>query len=241
MVGLALRRTREESERLGVTLEEILPKILPKVSSLEAAFKIAELIPGLAASAIDLGPSDALRSIIEALAGDLVSLRKAFEIDVSGIRAAQEEFGLVEGLVIGLNTELERMGLTFADQAETINVKIGQMEEKYQSFKLLLGAPIVDALKEQFAGLFQFLEDNESTLDNVARLLGEIIQTLIGDIGGGAIEFFEGIDPVDIERIANALGDIAQNFIKQTTELTKSIEGLKSLGDLAETIEGFFD
>ena len=241
VVGLALRRTREESERLGVTLEEILPKILPKVSSLEGAFKIAELIPGLAASAVDLGPSDALRSIIEALAGDLVSLRKAFEIDVSGIRKAQEEFGLVDGLVRGLNVELERMGLTFADQAETINVKIGQMEQKYQSFKLLLGEPIVDALKQQFEGLFNFLEANEGTLDSIANMIGTIISNLATDIGGGAISFFEDIDPTDIERVANAIGKVADAIVKQTTELTKGFEGVSKISELAERVEGFFD
>jgi hypothetical protein len=110
VVEAALYSARMESERLGVALEEILPRILPKVSSLEEAYKIAELIPGLAASAIDLGPADALRSIIEALAGDLISLRKAFEIDVSGIRKAQEEFGLVQGLITSRDCDVNDRG-----------------------------------------------------------------------------------------------------------------------------------
>lgn len=239
-VNFALRSTRDESERLGVALEELLPKILPKVSDLDQAFKVAELIPGLAASAIDLGPADALRSIIEALAGDLVSLRKAFEIDVSGIRKAQKEFGVVDGLIIGLTETLEGMGLSFADQSETIGIKIGQMEQKFQSFKLLVGAPIVDALKVQFEGLFGFLEANEPLLDNIASMIGLIVGQLTTDLGETIFDKLDDIDPQDIERIANALGSIADDFLGQASELALGFdEG--GIADFFESIAGGVD
>lgn len=236
VVEASLRRVRQESERLGVTLEEILPKILPKVSTLEQAFEIAELIPGLAASAIDLGPQDALRSVIEGLAGDLVSLRKAFEIDVTGIRVAQEEFGLVQGLIIGLNAELEAMGLTFADQAETINVKIGQLQQRWQTFKQLMGEPLVDAMKEQFESFFNLLDKEETKLDNLAVMIGEIVAQLGTRIGEGLFDALNEIDPKDIERIANSLGRIASEFLVHVEGIVASFEGIEGIAGALETV-----
>jgi len=120
-------------------------------------------------------PKLATRALVEALSGDLVSLQRAFELDVTPIREAQAELGNLEGLLVGLQAVLKDRGQDFDTLAGTAAQTFNQSKQFAQDTKTTLGEPILDALKEDFQGLNEFLLENKDSIDLIAGSLGDLL------------------------------------------------------------------
>jgi hypothetical protein len=216
----AMNKIREESIRLGVDLTELSAAFLPKVENLDQFAKIGELVSSLATLDPAQGASGARLALTEALTGDLLSLRKRFEIDTGPIKEAQAEFGELEGLLIGLEQVLKERGQDFDTLSQTATVAMNQTRQIGEDVKTTFGEPILDALKEDFQGLNQFLLDNKDTIDILASSLGDLVADIADLSGDQLLGFLEGLD---LEKI--------QEFILDTQNLVAVIQTVKEVGE----------
>ncbi|MCA9326774.1 hypothetical protein KC976_04225, partial [Candidatus Saccharibacteria bacterium] len=189
----AIDKIRQESIRLGVDLTELAPAFLPKVEDLDQFAKIGELVSSLATLDPAQGAAGARIALQEALTGDLVSLRKRFEIDIEPIKQAQSEFGELEGLLVGLEQVLKARGQDFDTLSQTAAVALNQTKQIGEDVKTTFGEPILDALKEDFQGLNQFLLDNKDTIDILASSLGDLVADIADLSGDQLLGFLEGL------------------------------------------------
>ena len=208
----AMDRIRQESIRLGVDLTELAPAFLPKVSDLDQFTKIGEIVASLGTLDPAQGELGARIALNEALVGDLLSLRRRFEIDVEPIRAAQAEFGELEGLLIGLEQVLKARGQDFETLSGTSTVAINQAKQFAADLQTTFGEPILEVLKEDFQGLNQFLNDNKDSLDLLASGLGDFIGQIAGFSGDQLLQFLQSIDPQKVQGFIQELQSLT-NFL----------------------------
>lgn len=229
----ALDKIRQESIRLGVDLTELAPAFLPKVENLDQFVKIGELVSSLATLDPAQGAAGARIALTEALTGDITSLRKRFELDVTPIQEAQKEFGDLEGLLIGLEQVLKARGQDFETLSQTAAVSMNRTKQIGEDVKTTFGEPILDALKEDFQGLNQFLLDNKDTIDILASSLGDLVAD-IADLSGDQLLGF--LQNIDLESL--------QQFILDAQNLVDIIQTVKEVGDqnpLGNLFEGVTD
>lgn len=235
----AIDKIRQESIRLGVDLTELAPAFLPKVQDLEQFTKIGELVASLANLDPAQGAAGARLALSEALSGDVTSLRRRFEIDVTPIKEAQAEFGELEGLLIGLEEVLKSRGQDFATLADTAGATFNQTKQIAEDAKTTFGEPILDALKEDFQALNQFLLDNKDTIDVLAGSLGDLVADIADFAGDNFLNFTENIDLEKLQEFilglqdgvarAQAFADVLGNF--------KTDNAQQSIGELLFSVE----
>jgi hypothetical protein len=239
----AMDRIRQESIRLGVDLTELAPAFLPKVEDLDQFAKIGELVAGLSTLDPAQGQFGARIALNEALAGDLVSLRRRFEIDIGPIRAAQEEFGELEGLLIGLDEVLKSRGQDFETLSQTATVAMNQTKQIGEDVKTTFGEPILEALKEDFQGLNEFLLENKDTIDIIAGSLGDLVADIADLSGDQLVGFLEGLNLGELQEFilgAQNLLDIIQT-IQEVQAQSQLPQGPLGLGeDIGEKIGELF-
>ena len=210
-------RVRQESEELGVNLDEIVRKSLPFVQSVDQALKLGEFAVGLGQLDTKQGVKGATRTLQDALVGNLQPLRKTFAISTDDIAAAQKEFGNVEGLLIGLEATLEKRGLDFEALSNTWVVAGGRMEQVLQTLKAQLGEPIVDELIENFNQLFDLTKERRGELLTVANAIGESVAGVLEFFLDGVENFLESFDEEKALRMADsfmAMGEAIKSTIR---------------------------
>ena len=235
----AIDKIRQESIRLGVDLTELAPAFLPKVQDLEQFTKIGELVASLANLDPAQGAAGARLALSEALSGDVTSLRRRFEIDVTPIKEAQSEFGELEGLLVGLEEVLKARGQDFETLSQTASVTFNQTKQIAEDAKTTFGEPILDALKEDFQSFNQFLLDNKDTIDILAGSLGDLIADIANFAGDNFLNFTENIDLEKLQEFilglqdgvarAQAFADVLGNF--------KTDNAQQSIGELLFSVE----
>ena len=226
----AMDKIRQESIRLGIDLTELAPAFLPKVEDLDQFAKIGELVSSLATLDPAQGAMGARIAINEALAGDLVSLRRRFEIDITPIREAQAEFGELEGLLVGLEEVLKSRGQDFDTLSKTATVAMNQTRQIGEDVKTTFGEPILDALKEDFQSLNEFLLENKDSIDIIAGSLGDLVADIADLSGDALLGFLEGLD---LEAIQNFILE-AQNIL----DIIETIQEVKEQNPLGGLLEG---
>lgn len=237
----ALDQIRKESLRLGIDLTELAPSFLPKVESLEQFTKIGELTAALARLDPAQGAAGAKLALNEALSGDVTSLRRRFEIDVTPIQEAQKEFGELEGLLVGLQQILESRGQDFESLADTAAAKFGIVQETFSQLQTELGQPILDSLKDQansFIDLFtEELPDGTRKVKDEFVVLAQSIGDLIADITDlGGDELFGFLTNLDLEQLQQLILD-AQDII----DIIQTIKEVADQNPLENLFESFTD
>ena len=223
----SLGRIREESIRLGVDLSELAPAFLPKVEDLDQFTKIAELAAGLARLDPAQGAAGARIALQEALSGDPLTLRRRFELDIRPIQEAQKELGTLDGLLVGLEQVLRERGQDFESLSDTAAFTFGQTQALAQDAQKTLGEPILDALKEDFSALNEFLIENKDSIDLIAGSIGDLIADIADLSGDQIVAFVEGIDL-----------DKLQQFILDTQNLIDIIQTIREVGE-QDPLPGF--
>jgi hypothetical protein len=213
----ALDKIRQESLRLGVDLTELAPSFLPKVESLDQFAQIGELVASLARLDPAQGAAGAKLALNEALSGDVTSLRRRFEIDVTPIQEAQKEFGQLEGLLIGLEQILKERGQDFESLSETAGAKFGILQNVFDQLQTELGQPILDILKEDASSLIDLfteeLPDGTRKVKDEIVILVQSIGDLLADIVDlGGDQLFGFLTNIDLEALQQLILD-AQNVI----------------------------
>ena len=236
-VGSAVfRKIRQDSIELGADLTLTARRVLPFVSSLEEARKVALLITDLARLDPEQGTEGALRSVNDALVGQFRSLRESFEIPVTGLGELQDELGNVEGLVAGVRENLDAVGVSLDALGGTFDVTQTKVSEIFRDLKAELGTPIVDVLNESFKELIQFFDDNEDGVRTFFRLIGQGIS----DIIGGGLDLGEKfLENIDFDSLNLALS----KNIFLIEKLVETIEGadFSKLTTLFETLVKYQD
>lgn len=252
------QRTRDLSEQLGVDLTEIARNILPDLTSVDQLEDIAKLIQGLLIRNPKETVKGAIFSLQELLSGDLRSLQLRFRIDADSIRQAQDEFGNVEGGIIGLREELERLGIDFERIFDTLPALIGRAEQSFETFKGIAGTPILEALKEELTELLAFLDENKDNFQLFAKGFGEGVANIIQALGGIGEDVLSNlvIDPdkakelaISLGQLGDALGFLAESVgnavfgeidIKPLELLTEIIDKISDkVADIGELIQLF--
>ena len=235
----ALDKIRQESLRLGIDLSELAPSFLPKVENLDQFAKIGELAASLARLDPAQGAAGAKLALNEALSGDVTSLRRRFEIDVTPIQEAQKEFGQLEGLLIGLEQILKERGQDFESLSETAGAKFGILQNVFDQLQTELGQPILDVLKEDASSLIDLfteeLPDGTRKVKDEIVILVQSIGDLLADIADlGGDQLFGFLTNIDLEAL--------QQLILDTQNLIDIIETIRQVADqnpLENLIEGF--
>lgn len=209
-----IQRIREESIRLGTDVEELVRKVIPLVSSIEDAFTVAELAIGLAQLDPKAGPEGAVQAIQAATVGRLEPLRRRYDIDPAPIQRAQKEFGLIQGLMIGLGEILEQRGLDFETISDTFAVQTGRMRQRWEDLQLVLGEPIVDEIVKGLISLQEFIE-KEGIADNlevIFRSIGLVIADLVKFANSAGRILGDVLDEDTAERVAEAFLEIGETI-----------------------------
>lgn len=222
---------REESRRLGVDLSQIAPAFLPRVENLEQFSRIAELIAGLANLDPEQGQAGARLALTEALSGDVLSLRRRFEIDTDPIREAQEEFGELEGLIVGLDQILAARGQNFEQFANTATANLGRVRQFGVDLQDQLGQPILEVFNEALIRLNSLLQENETDFQLIAGAIGDVVALGTELVTSGIFDFAEGLDT---ERILDFIQE-AGAFL----DLLSSVG--QSLAASGQLVANFFD
>lgn len=184
IADFAQTAVREMSERIGVGMEKVAFRIIPRVSSMEELERVGQLIRQLAASAPDLKWDDALRSINEALAGDTVSLRRSFELNTDLINRLQDEIGLTQGLIQGLSVELRKMGLDWETVSMSTEVLRDRMIQLYASMKAVVGVPVMEDLKRGLRDALNLINRNRERFEAILTKVGEGVTYLVDRVVG---------------------------------------------------------
>ena len=223
----ALDQIKQESLRLGIDLTELAPSFLPKVENLDQFAKIGELAASLARLDPAQGAAGAKLALNEALSGDVTSLRRRFEIDVTPIQEAQKEFGQLEGLLIGLQQILEERGQDFESLSDTAGAKFGILQNVFQQLQTELGQPILDVLKEDAGALIDLF--TEELPDGTRKVKDEyvVLAQTIGDLIADIIDF-AGDDLFNM--FGNVDLDSLQDFIIKVQDLLAFVTTLNELG-----------
>jgi len=237
----ALDQIRKESLRLGIDLTELAPSFLPKVESLEQFTKIGELTAALARLDPAQGAFGARIALNEALSGDVTSLRRRFEIDVTPIQEAQKEFGELEGLLIGLQQILESRGQDFESLADTAAARFGIVQETFSQLQTELGQPILEALKGEANALIDLfteeLPDGTRQVKDEFVILAQSIGDLIADIVDlGGDELFGFLTNLNLEDLQQFILD-AQNVL----DIIETIQEVQAQNPFSGLLEGVTD
>ena len=243
----AIDKIRQESIRLGVDLTELAPAFLPKVQDLEQFTKIGELVASLANLDPAQGAAGARLALSEALSGDVTSLRRRFEIDVTPIKEAQSEFGELEGLLVGLEEVLKARGQDFENLSDTANAKFGTLQQIFDQLQTELGQPILEQIKEDASSLIDIftekLPDGTRKIKDefviIAQSLGDLIADIANFAGDNFLNFTENIDLEKLQDFilglqdgvarAQAFADVLGNF--------KTDNAQQSIGELLFSVE----
>lgn len=182
-VGSAMAlEIRKQSEQVGASLEEVYLRLLPRVSGVEQAQQIAELIPALQASNPFVAPDRAINSMLELIAGQTESLRRTFNIPVKQIGEAYRQFGL-SGAIEALTEELSAQGLLIEQQADSANLLKNQFTQILITFKQIAGIPALDELVVQLRNIKEFIEDNRSEIELLLGQMGRVLGQVFTEVG----------------------------------------------------------
>lgn len=236
----ALGRIREESIRLGVDISELAPAFLPRLENLDQFARVAELAAGLARIDPAQGAPGARIALQEALSGELLTLRRRFEIDIRPIQQAQEELGEMEGLLVGLQNVLAARGQDFETLGDTAAFTFGQTRTLAEDAQKTFGEPILDALKEDFQALNDFILENKDSIDIIAGALGDVIADIADLTGDQLLGFVEDLDFDAIQQIILDIQDLID--IIEALRQVNEINPFRQLSDgIGETLPDLFD
>lgn len=236
----ALDRIREESIRLGVDISELAPAFLPRLENLDQFARVAELAAGLARIDPAQGAPGARIALQEALSGELLTLRRRFEIDIRPIQQAQEELGEMEGLLVGLQNVLAARGQDFETLGDTAAFTFGQTRTLAEDAQKTFGEPILDALKEDFQAINDFILENKDSIDIIAGALGDVIADIADLTGDQLLGFVEDLDFDAIQQIILDIQDLID--IIEALRQVNEINPFRQLSDgIGETLPDLFD
>ena len=219
-VGSAMAlEIRKQSEQVGASLEEVYLRLLPRVSGVEQAKQIAELIPALQASNPFVAPDRAINSMLELIAGQTESLRRTFNIPVKQIGEAYRQFGL-SGAIEALTEELSAQGLLIEQQAESANLLKNQFTQILITFKQIAGIPALDELVVQLRKVQEYIDANRKDLElffgQLGRVLGQVF-TEIGDI------LLPQLGELDIQELIDGALSFENSIVSISESLQKMI------------------
>lgn len=203
---------RDKSKQLGIDIQSIVRQVLPLSKSLEQGIQLSEFAVGLARRDPKVGEEGATRAIQAATAGNLEPLRRTFDLDVSRIRDAQKEFGLLEGLIAGLGPILTELGLDIDSQAGTFATQSGRMKQAYQEFLQVLGTPIIEEKTRQLVSLNQQLEEGNQSSTRIAASIGAAASEVVESIGAVIARVLETLDEEKIVKITNKIVELGERI-----------------------------
>lgn len=225
LAAAAMSRVKEEAARIGVPVDELsllTRRLIPQVESLDQALEFGELAQLLTLLDPEQGPQGAIISITEALAGDLQSLRRRFELPTEGIIDLQNELGAVEGLLVGLGDELAARGLDFETMSRTSIFAFNRVRANITLLQDELGDPIRQSLTELANAFNDFFEENRDDINAIVTLFGELLGTLVELAGFGGLDLLEA---EDLERVQEILARIVAG-------LDLTAEAFGNIGDI---------
>ena len=130
---------------------------------------------------------------------------------MDSIERYQEEFGVAEGLVRGLQERVEKTGLSIEATADSLAVLTGQAKGAVQDIQLVFGEPIADELKQQIIDTFAVFEENREDIEAVATAFGELAAKVIEFVGGGLRDLIENLDFVQLEQTADQFAELVDS------------------------------
>lgn len=199
--GVAIE-VRQFSEEVGASVDALVRKALPLVDTLDQARELSELAIGLSVIDPKQGVEGATRAIQAALAGNVQPLQKTFDLDTAPIQEAQKEFGLLEGLLIGLGETLESRGLDLETITDTYIVNVGRMEQTWRSLLSVMGEPVQDEITGLIQEVLAFIKENR---DEINAFFGEL-----GEIGAQAVSAVRKILGSSYDDLDDALPAITE-------------------------------
>jgi hypothetical protein len=232
-----------KGRQVGVDLTQVARRFLPLAESMEQVLKLGELTASLALLQPEQGVQGALLAIQDLVVGEFTSFRKRFELPVSGIQDLQDELGMLEGAIEGLDQLLLSRGVGFEQLQNQAKVSFNRMGQEAQQFQAILGEPIKIAAADAVNNLLEFIEENRDELNEFAKAWGEVAGAVISLLSEKGEEFLSGLDIEQITKDINALAIDMERIgltVEQLSDLAQREEKGGFLEGLLPTQREFF-
>lgn len=133
-----------------------------------------------------------------------------------------------------------QFGAATDEFANTLEGTISMLQDKLFKFQDVASRQFFDELKDQLGDLNEFFEENQETIDNFARELGQGLSQAVIGTGKAVIFLKENIDLVKIAigallalKVAIAVGNMRLAFTGLGLSLTKLLPVLRATGAVA--------
>ena len=242
-----LGKLNEQALQLGVKFSDLsgfAKALAPDTSSVEQFERLTRAAVTLEKSDPDKNFDDVRVALEESLSGNFVSLQERFDLPKSAIdkiKTMQDELGGVEGLIAGLEAEFLRTGQSLESFADTYASTQDRIEARFDTLKTTLGEPILEALKEEFSTLDEFLEANSDKLQLFAAQLGDIIAAVVDFIGTGINDFLADFDMSSLQRAGDFIFRVVEAGKLFVSQLIAMVGASSSLGNEFSLFEKIMD
>jgi hypothetical protein len=229
-----LATAREAARELKldyVELSELATIILPDAKDLEVSAKLAGQTL-LLARAIGADAKRARISIVEALAGQFVSIRRVLNLSTQQIEKIKElapEIGRAAAISQVLGDRLEAIGFDAEKIADTFVGVFGLLETEAKQLQQTFAEPIFEELKDQAVAFLEVFEEHRDDIERVAIAFGQFLADVVELVGTNLVDFLDSLDYRQLEDAADALADMVA-----TTDLFIQ---LLTQGDINDTLE----
>jgi hypothetical protein len=229
-----LTTAREAARELKldyIELSELATIILPDAKDLEVSAKLAGQAL-LLARAIGADAKRARISIVEALAGQFVSIRRVLNLSSAQVEKIKElapEIGRAAAISQVLGDRLEAIGFDAEKIADTFVGLFGLLQTEAKQLQQTFAEPIFEELKDQAQAFLEVFDEHGDDIERVAVAFGQFLADVVELVGTNLVDFLDALDYQQLEDAADALADMVA-----TTDLFIQ---LLTQGDINDTLE----
>lgn len=242
-----LRRILELSTEFGVDLTGDISRVfLPLVESFEQFEQVAQL-----ASTLVIGfnrtDEEVARALKQAAAGHFRPLHEQFgllQADIDIVKQLQDEYGALQGVILGLNEFLERSGQEWDTYEGTLRRVRGSLEQWRKLVESIFGEPVRIAIAEQLDSFLDQVEENRDAIVVALNSIGEAVGQAVGDVGETFNNILGDVDPEDLEQLLQTidaifleLGQVPENILTTAFPDTDKASVLSTLDAILTVIE----
>lgn len=244
---LETARKAAQELRLDYTeLSELAVTILPDAKDLEVSAKLAGQTL-LLARAIGADARRAQISIVEALAGQYVSIRRVLNLSsqqIEKIKELEPAIGRAAAISEVLGARLEAIGFDAEKIGDSFTGLFGLIQSEAKRIQQIFAEPIFEELKEQAQAFLEVLNEHRDDIERVAIAFGQLVASVVELIGSNLVEFLDSIDYQKLEDTADALNDVVDALgllidvisgVPDDTKLQGTLTFLENIRDVIVT------